>query len=175
MIDDKQSSDSDLIGIKGWLLWFSIIVVASPFISLVTFSTNLAGYPTLIENGHAGLAYFEIIGNVAYIVIGALSAFLLIQRRTIAKKFLIYGLLLGNVIFLFLDSYFANNAVTDFVNKGFLTPEEGADLIGDNTQLGRGILAALIWIPYLLLSKRVRATLVNPKASSNSISEEHTI
>lgn len=175
MTDDKQSSNSDLIGIKGWLLWFSVIVVASPFISLYTFSTNLASYPILIENGHAGLAYFEIVGNITYIVIGAFSAFLLIQRRTSAKKFLIYVLLLGNVIFLFLDSFFANNAVTDFVNRGFLTPEEGDSLIGDNTHLGRGILAALIWIPYLLLSKRVRATLVNPQASSNSISEEHTI
>ena len=140
----KQDSDYGLIGIKGWLLLVVIAVLATPFIGLYTFSTIFSGYLVLIDNGYAGLAYFEIIGNSSLILISAYSAFLLIQRRTSAKNFLIYAYFLGNIIFLLVDSLMANYLVTDMVSTGFLTAEDGISISGDYTQLSRAIFSALI-------------------------------
>jgi hypothetical protein len=133
---------SDLNGIGGWLILPAIGLVLTPIVNLgVIFGIDI---PALNTGRYQNLISLEIIMNL---VIGAAAVCLCIlffKKKAILPRCMVYYLV-GNFILNLLDYFLA----------------QGENLSPDPSDLGRSIIAAAIWIPYFLSSRRVKATFVN--------------
>jgi hypothetical protein len=89
----------------------------------------------------------EIAINTALFVFTALAVILFFTRRREAPRWMIV-ILGGTAAFLVLDTI-AASALADATSN----PEEIGQLVG-------ACLVALIWVPYFLVSERVKATFV---------------
>ncbi|MET3698525.1 uncharacterized protein DUF2569 [Bacillus oleivorans] len=154
-------------GIKGWLIFVIVFLAANPIGSLYHVTTNLI--PFFQEGNWDDITtkgtklYHPIFGTVIvlelamYIFITVMTVFLLYQmlrRRAIFPKLFISFLLADLIIgFLYAGGYMI---VTTFVPAFQDVREDLYFEIG--TSVGSHILFALIWIPYFLKSKRVKAT-----------------
>lgn len=132
----------DLKGIGGWLILPAIGLVLTPLVNLgVIFALDI---PALNVGRYQNLISFEIIMNL---VIGAAAVCLCIlffKKKAILPRCMVYYLV-GNFLLNLLDYFLA----------------QGEGLSPDPSDLGRSIIAAAIWIPYFLNSRRVKATFVN--------------
>jgi hypothetical protein len=141
------------VGIRGWLILPAIGTVLSPIYLFIAFSKLV---PTL-ENVWAarsalstGLYIFVIVEtalNIAFIL-GWLMAILLLALKSPFYPKAYVALMGGMVVFLLVDMV---------VSAGGYNHQPGQDEL---ISLGRTILVAAIWIPYMMLSKRVKNTFV---------------
>jgi len=149
--------------IGGWLILVAIGLIITPVRLIVFILTDLltAFSP---ENWHllttpgteayhplwAPILIFELVGNFMFFLFSIIVAIYFFQRDKIAPKMIII-FLLSNLIFVAVD-YFIGNLIP-FVR----------DL--NNTQstneLIRIVIGCLIWVPYFLMSKRVKGTFVH--------------
>ncbi|WP_243298414.1 DUF2569 domain-containing protein [Bacillus litorisediminis] len=154
-------------GKKGWLIWVIIFLAGNPIASIYHITTNLipffqdGDWNDITTKGTE--LYHPIFGTVIvlelamYIFIAVMTVFLLYQmlrRRAVFPKlfisFLIADLIIG---FLYAGGYMIVTANV----PAFQDVRE--DLyIEIGTSVGSHVLFALIWIPYFLKSKRVKAT-----------------
>lgn len=159
----KEQKKKLFIGIEGWLALFIVGICIGILLNIV----NLAGYPavfndlTSVQNdipdyvaAARPLLWFEVFVGVISIAFAVIIVVLLGQHKKLAKTLAIV-FLASNVFLLLLDygwaaSLFANFNLTDAVSS------EMNKAAGD---VGRGIIGAAIWIPYFVVSKRVKATL----------------
>jgi hypothetical protein len=148
------------LAIGGWLLLVAIGLVLRP-IGLVT--SLIPMLPTFFDaeiwavlTGPdpesrnlpvALLMLVEIAINTALFVFTALAVILFFTRRREAPRWMIV-ILGGTAAFLVLDTI-AASALADATSN----PEEIGQLVG-------ACLVALIWVPYFLVSERVKATFV---------------
>jgi hypothetical protein len=148
--------------IGGWLLVVAIGLIFAPLRLLVVLFKDLL--PTLstdawsrlttpgTEAYHplwAPLLLFEIIGNCLFILFPIIIAVFFFQRRRFVPS-LIIVLLLANLVFVTID-YFAADLIP------FVAAQED---IGSLLEVIRVLIASAIWVPYFLVSKRVKATFV---------------
>jgi len=154
-------ADPTLTGIRGWLVLVTIGVVVRPVYVVGRMSQDLASYSTatwvaLTKEGSpayhplwAPALVIELFGNIALLVVSILIAFLFFQRRRS----------LPVVLSVFLGAsaiYILGDAVLAFQIPAVAEQNDAAF-----RDVGRAIVQAAIWIPYLLVSKRVRYTFVN--------------
>jgi membrane-bound metal-dependent hydrolase YbcI (DUF457 family) len=93
---------------------------------------------------------FEGVGNTALIVFSVIVAIYFFQKRRIVPKLMI-ALLLANVFFVGTDYFVAN-----------VIPAVGSQKdVESMTEFARVVIACVIWVPYFLVSKRVKATFVH--------------
>jgi hypothetical protein len=147
----KYATDSDLIGIGGWLILPSIGLAVAPFLFLHGIYTDLhvlhagryqAGLST--HPALAGLILFEAINN-SVLLVATLGLNALLYRKK--RRFPFYMMLyLGGQFLL---------QLTDHLMALHFNPQSSW------TQVIRGLLGAAIWIPYFLKSRRVEVTFVN--------------
>jgi len=157
---DAAPKQYDKIG--GWLILVAIGLIFTPIRLLVVLFKDLL--PALsadtwsrlttpgTEAYHplwAPLLFFEIIGNCLFILFPIIIAIFFFQKRRFVPR-LIIVLLLSNLVFVAID-YFA----ADFIP--FVAAQED---IGSLTELIRVFMAGVIWVPYFLVSKRVKGTFV---------------
>jgi hypothetical protein len=141
------------VGIKGWLILPAIGTILSPIYLTISFFKLV---PTL-ENVwaaraglSAGLFVFVIVEtafNVAFIL-GWLGAIMLLVLKSPHYPKAYVALMGGMVVFLVVDMVISAG--------GYNHQPEQDELIA----LGRTILVAAIWIPYMMMSKRVKNTFV---------------
>jgi hypothetical protein len=160
-----------LIGLGGWLVVVGLSMVTNPLLFLASLFKSAPAYS--LTNWHAyttpggefyhplyvPLLICELLGNITLLVCSILAAFLFFKkRRTFPPVFIL--LMLGVVLLVGLE-YAA----------GFWVPleEENSpkELIG-------AVFRSLIWIPYMLQSKRVRATFTKTY-SAHAEPEEETV
>lgn len=149
-LPQKQvATDPELRGIRGWLAWFGAGVALTPFLASYGLYMDFASYAVVAGQGFGAIVMAEIIANLTQIILSLWGLLLLAQRRMLAVNVFI-GLMLVA-------------AAISLIDLGFLMYLESRyGLSSGNTQLvatARSFMTAAIWIPYLLRSRRVKATL----------------
>jgi hypothetical protein len=149
------TTTEDLEGLSGWLILVGLGLVVSPFVILgTTLSVNLpflsdSKYQAFLT-GHPGVAaliVFEVITNIVFVIgLAALNFLFFTKRRAFPTYMILY--LAAHFVVIFLDTIAAQA----------LLPT--ASLTGAYKSLGQSLGGALIWIPYFLVSRRVKATFV---------------
>ena len=158
-----MAEEKNLEGIGGWLILVAIGIITSPLRILILV---IPLYADVFRNGSWDL--LTTPGNAAYhplwspIILGEIAInavfiigwitiafFFFLKKRTFPKLFI--GMLLFTLAFIVLDA-FAIKAVLP--NDPVFDPDT-------LKELARALIALLIWIPYMLVSKRVKATFVN--------------
>ena len=157
----EQVTDDKLQGLGGWLLLVMLGLIVSPIrISLMLFrdhapifsdGTWQALTSSSSEHYHALWApfiSFEIAGNVLLIVLALATLCFLLMKSKYAPAIAITWLLTGLV----------------FVVGDFILAQQIPLIANQPTdpetmkELARSVIGAAIWIPYFLLSKRVKVT-----------------
>lgn len=157
-----QDKDPEGRSIGGWLILIAIGVVLTPVIILYSLLADPSIYDayswaTLWETeGLVGKPFVlfmvvELIINYARVVYGVLLIILFFQRRTIVPRLMII-LYAGTFLFLVLDSVVALGLAPDLY-----TDQENQESYKD---IFRAFISCAIWIPYFLISTRVKETFV---------------
>ena len=154
-MSSQQEEEPKKIG--GWLILVGIGVVLSPVrIILLTgpifmdvFNGGIWGY---IVESNPNLATFiaaEAILNVAMIIAWIYAAFIFFMKKWYFPRLFI-GLMLFSFVFVVIDS----------ITVSFIIPGEPMFDSETKKEAIRTFIVAAIWIPYMLMSKRVKATFV---------------
>jgi len=169
---DKQlqasgDGSNDLKGLGGWLILVGIGITISPFItSYELYSLYLPifqdGSFDMLTNP-AYTMYIPHFETLIYIEIGINCIIIL------ASFYLIYLFYSKNRLFpklyIALAAFYPMFLVADAWAVNFVIPD--APIFDEETirQVTRSIIGAVIWIPYMLMSERVKNTFVNPEPS----------
>jgi hypothetical protein len=148
--------------IGGWLILVAIGLIFTPIRLLVVIVKDLLpvlsgdAWSRLTTPGAeayhplwAPLLLFEVIGNCLFILFPIIIAIFFFQRRQFVPTLIII-LLLSNLVFVAID-YFAADLIP------FIAAQED---MGSLLELIRVFIASVIWVPYFLVSKRVKGTFV---------------
>lgn len=158
-----EIEDKKLEGIGGWLILVAIGVVVTP-IRLV--SMMMTNYPEIFSTGaweilttpgsdaYNSLWGAIIIGEIS-INIGLLLAWLYMVYLFFSKKLIFpkwyIGIAVFSLVFIIVDA-FALKLVLP--NEPIFDP----DTI---KELSRSLIMVVVWVPYMILSKRVKTTFIN--------------
>ncbi len=159
-----MDEDSRPLEIGGWLVLVGIGTVIAPF--RILYMTATIYLPILSDGTWQALTMKgselynplwgpllsgEIVFNVAMTIASFYLIFLFFsKRRTFLKWFI--AISLTSLIFIPLDAWVVSLL---FVDEPIFDPDTAVEF-------GQTAVAAAIWIPYILISKRVKATFVNP-------------
>jgi hypothetical protein len=149
-------------GIRGWLILALIGLAISPVLTAMVVLNDLV---PIFTKGHwnllttpgsdayhpfwAPLILFEFVGNTAFFIFSIVLLVLFLRKSKRLPKLMICYLIL-NPLFVISDSFFAN---------WIPAVAEQSNLQGVN-ELAMGVIRTVIWIPYFLVSKRVKQTFV---------------
>lgn len=165
----------NLEGIGGWLILLAIGIIITPIriVALMTtypdiFSTSVWESLTKPETQAynpllASIVIGEIVINSGMVLAFIYTGYLFFSKR---KLFIIWYICLAvfSLIFILLDALFIKLALPD---EPVFDPEMVKELM-------RSAIAVFVWVPYLLCSKRVKATFIKEaKKTSNSIIKLH--
>ena len=147
-------------GLGGWLVLVAIgLVIASLRLLLLLSQTHLSiflngTWETITTPGNeayhplwAPILIFEIVGNAAMAIACVALLFLFFQKSRRFPPFYIALALIG-IGFVVLDAWLGS----------IVNPDEPMLDSDTGRELGRSIGTALVWVPYMLGSKRVRNT-----------------
>jgi len=156
------TENGDPRGLGGWL----ILPLIGLFVLPIRFVASLINdFLPIFQEGYweilttpgteayhhlwAPLITFEIVGNAFFIIFDIILVFLFFTKSHRLPTLMIAFLSL-NLLFVVSDFFFAN-----------LIPAVAAESDPESVkELGRAIIGAMIWIPYFLVSKRVKNTFV---------------
>lgn len=149
--------------IGGWLILFAIGIALYPARILVALFTEL--FPSLSQvnwsvpttSGNQGnhqlwsnLIIAELAGNICFFLFSICLLVFFFQRKQIVISLsLIF--LFSNLLFVGLDFFVVHFYL---IQTDSIHPNSALNLV-------RTVIASAIWIPYFLLSKRVKRTFVN--------------
>lgn len=159
----KEQRRSQKIGLEGWLAFFIVGISLGILLNII----NLLGYGSAFNDlasvqGDAPdyvaamtpVLWFEILTNMLSIGLAIWLIVLLAKHRKLAKNiaitYLISSAVLLTIDYAWVVSVFDTFNITQYVQA------EMSKAAGD---VGRGVIAAFIWVPYFLVSKRVKRTL----------------
>jgi len=161
----KNERLGGLDGVGGWLALFVVGLFIDTGITLYNFfqdGVSLASsdidslnqYQTGLGDKFNTITTFENIALVTYIALLVTAIILIFRRSRLAKGIAIAGLAFGAIYsvidYAVASSLFDSSGLTQYVQSV---------LSKSASYAGRDTVAALIWIPYFLTSKRVKATL----------------
>ncbi len=135
----------DIKGVRGWLVLPAIGTGIAPFVSgynLFDTISLLNGLPHRL----IGMAAFEVLSEFALCVGWAWALFLLLSEKRIYPM-MFCGLLMAAILLQIIEIVWLSSF------------GGGVGMVAGT--FVRSIIAAAIWIPYMLVSKRVKATFVH--------------
>ena len=158
--EGKQQHPS---GLGGWLILVAIGLVISPLrlgamilqIFVPVFTDGTWGILTtpgseLYHALWAPLLIFELLGNLGFIVAYIVLAILFFRKsRFFPKTYITIAVL--NLFFIFLDAWLGSLVLQD---EPMFDPETAREI-------GRSLVAFAVWVPYMVVSKRVENTFVS--------------
>ena len=151
-------------GLGGWLILPAIGLFALPIRGAISLINDFLpifqkGYWEILTRPGSGayhslwapLLIFEIAGNSFFIIFNVVLLFLFFKKSYRFPALFIAFIIL-NLCFLVGDYFFVN----------LIPSVAGKSDPGTFKELARAMIAAIIWIPYFLVSKRVKNTFVKP-------------
>ncbi|MGH8321709.1 MAG: DUF2569 domain-containing protein [Gammaproteobacteria bacterium] len=163
-------NDTELKGLGGWLTLPALGLLATPVIICYGLATDFwpifaKGYWAILTTPRssaynplwAPLLSFEIAGNIL-ILLAALVLLYLFFTKSFRLPKLMVTFLLANLLFVTADYFLTGNIAT--------IPQHARDEA--MTQILRSLLASIIWVPYFLVSKRVKNTFVSNEIAASS-------
>ncbi|MCP9495012.1 MAG: DUF2569 domain-containing protein [Pyrinomonadaceae bacterium MAG19_C2-C3] len=161
--EDNVEQENTSEGIGGWLILVAIGVVISP-LRLLAFTVGT--YPEIFSSGAwqilttpsseaynpmwAPFLVGEILINTGLILASLYMAYLFFSKKTNFPKWYI-GIACFSLVFVIIDAFAMKLVMPD-------EPIFDSDTI---KELLRSLFAVIIWVPYMLVSKRVKATFVS--------------
>lgn len=147
-----------LYGVAGWLYLVAIGCIVTPLRSIVSLGPIYAGidYASL----HPTLSTFiivEIALNAAIILWSVANIFMLFGKYALFPRS--YAGMIGFSAVLVTGDAVATKFVMDAIGQ----PSTWESIFDQETirEVGRSIIAALVWIPYVFISRRVNVTFLN--------------
>ncbi len=158
-----ENEEKNLEGIGGWLIVVAIGIVVTPIRLVMLMMTT---YPEIFSTGawevlttQGSEAYNplwgpfiigEIIINIGVLIAWLYMAYLFFSKKLVFPKWYI-GLAVFSLIFIVADA-FAFKLVLP--NEPVFDPDTIKELM-------RSLFMVVVWVPYMLVSKRVKATFIN--------------
>lgn len=152
-------------GLGGWLILLAIVLLVSPIRTLITLNNDILpffqeSWQALTTPGSeayhhlwAPLIVFEIVGNTIIIILNLILIFLFFTKSyRFPKLFIIFAI--SYLVFVVADFFFAD-----------LIPAVGEK---NDPATVKELVRAIIgtaWIPYFMVSKRVKSTFVRPESN----------
>ncbi len=150
-----DSTQNKYEGVNGWLLLYTIGLVAGIGFSIFNFISYVAlalKFDVNAEGASVVIGIYLILG-FGFAILLAIQSIALVQiirRKKSAKIFVVISLVYGFLL------YLADAGIAGWAYE--LAKETApSDLYGG---AGRAFFALAIWLPYFLVSKRVKQTLV---------------
>jgi hypothetical protein len=157
-----MTENTELKGLKGWLILVGIGIVASP---LRLLSELVPTYKTIFEDGtwdalntvesesYNPYVVYLLLGEISFNTIMITACvyliYLFFSKHYLFPKTYI-AIVAASLIFIPLDAWIATKI---FPDETMFNPETTKYFI-------RSLIGGIIWIPYMLVSKRVRVTFV---------------
>lgn len=138
--------------IGGWLRLLTLGMILMILNGLGEFSQAAIHLQEIGPDGYAvvgSLLWFEVLGSASIIVLGGGLLYLLLKKRVSFVKWYI-GAMVSVHLFNIADLAWLRSLV-------FLVPDEMMLMVG---RIAAGITASCIWVWYLLVSRRVKQTLI---------------
>lgn len=162
---EEQTQSNKLKGLGGWLIIFTIGILTSIPIMLMDLIEVLSAYyenwSTITTPGSAAYSpwwaptiIFEVTGNFILLSGAIYSAYLYFNKKSLFPRIYI-GLLLYSALLTVLDNIMLL-IVFNTMTHSIADWERFFPL----RDILRTFIIAAIWIPYMLVSKRVKATFV---------------
>lgn len=155
-------SEENLEGLSGWLILVGIGIILSPLRMIFTvfptyyelFSEDYLAILTtpgteVYSPLWAPILYSEMIVNIILLLLWIFVGFLFFLKKRIFKTYYM-GLLAFTLLFIIVDALAYKAVLPD-------EPIFDPDTI---KEISRSVVACAIWIPYMLVSKRVKATFI---------------
>ena len=143
-----------LIGLKGWLFLVGMIVCLTPpsiiYVMVSVYHLEVFSEWNIFEGTIKYMIIFEYIINVFLLLISIYLVFLFFKKMTKFKLYFILFLGLSAIL-----------TVMHSVWALFLFPTLPPLEIIYLDEIAGSIIPALIWIPYMIYSKRVSNTFIN--------------
>jgi len=157
-----MTDNNELKGLGGWLVLVGIGVVINPITML---AEVVPAYKPIFENGawealttvgsEAYTPYFGslLIGEIAFstmmVAASVYLIYLFFSKHYLFPKLYI-AIVAASLIFIPLDAWFVTKL---FPGEPMFDPETTKEFM-------RALIGGVIWVPYMLVSKRVQATFV---------------
>jgi len=158
-----MSENNNLEGINGWLILVAIGIIITPIRSAyVLIPTYTEIFTTNVWAALTSPAYESYNALWAPILIGELiinsliicswlyMGYLFFTKKASMPKWYI-GIAFFSLLFIIADAY----------SISLVMPSEPVFNPDTIKELGRALIMVCIWVPYMLVSKRVKATFVN--------------
>lgn len=162
----KKQRRKQKIGLEGWLALFVVGQILALLFTIFRFFTDgfvsSSDISTLNEYQHGlgdtlqTLTLFENVAIVVYAALIIATLVLLFRWRKLAKPFaiatLIFVAVYGTIDYAVASSVFDSSGLSGNAKIQAVMNKYSGDV-------GRDVIGAFIWVPYFLISKRVKRTL----------------
>ncbi|KZS39339.1 hypothetical protein AWE51_12415 [Aquimarina aggregata] len=157
-----EESINNPLQIGGWLILISIGLILTPFKVIFqlfnsyedffgnnTWNYIIQDHKNLNELFYSLLVLLELTYNIVLVVFSILLIILFFKRRNILPRLMII-FYVGTFLFLTFDSIIAFNLNTTLFTE--------AEKVQTFKEIGTSFIRSIIWVPYFLISKRVKST-----------------
>ncbi|WP_367276581.1 DUF2569 domain-containing protein [uncultured Pseudomonas sp.] len=158
----NMQTNKDLKGLGGWLILIALGLIVTPLRVAIAFGPLYYGIFTdgtfthvitpgseLYNPAWAALVVFEALFNSLLILTFIYLIYLFFSRHYLFPKVYIATLIVS-FAFVPLDSWIVSLIVPD---EPIFDPSTTKEFV-------RGLISVVVWVPYILVSKRVKATFV---------------
>lgn len=166
-IDEKKTLHKNLKSLDGWL----ILVIIGLFLTIFWQLSGIYDFVVMFNDGtveilsnpmsdfyisgYADLLKFEFIATILFLVLATYLVFLFFKK---SKKFPKYYILLwiASIIFVIIDYIILSSLIIPIEMKQIINES----LAEAETEMGRTIIASIIWSLYIIKSKKVKAIFI---------------